>query len=337
MGKTFTYNFLDFTSNEIKSLIKNNINDADTVKLIREKIIENVKKQLNDKFKEKQNILKSIESIKNDGSVYSLDKICNYIPFNDNELNDQCNFGDGTDYTFPYGEYQYIIGRLDTLSALDDQLGGQLKKCNRIKVLNLGGDKLNWSIFINDIFIYCSFVHGYTPKDSKNQKINYFRFPIRAIYDNRCSVVEKCSINNNNCKDVDEFKISLDDLKHMNKFCVIGKEHTDQMFDVITFREVIILTKIFGMHVYEWMGPRNKVNDLDIKIYFFSVHDIPQEILNKQLSPEGTVLYKKINVNFKEAVGVQIGADYYKYLYKHNKHEYLESKKKYLELKNDLL
>lgn len=360
MEKYINYNFLNFKINDAEH--QKEMRESYIMENIKKQLLCNVKQQLNENFTDKQKIIQSIEGTshvnedahkhkkssdkpskceqleftdktKTDITIYNLHEMCEKIPFNDNidplkphTINHNgCVFNDGTNFTIPSNSYQYIIGRIDTLAALNKETN--ISNCSRIKFLNLEGNKLIWSAFVNDLFVYCGIAHGAHLRKQPDHKP--FQFPIRLILDNRCKDIQLCR-DDNACKKHNEedenIYISYEELKKFVQFCIIPKNISNTPYDPVTFREIIILTKIFGLHAYEWKGDLSKVGDLNISYYFFSFDNISQETLNKEEA--NGKHFKKVAVKFEKGVSVQFAGDYYMHQYKKYKTKYLQLKKK---------
>jgi hypothetical protein len=296
-------NFLEISGNNFNNF------DKDNIKFI----ITNIYTKLSEKIKnidENDNIKKQYESIlseidkifikkdkKDDNSNYlveNVDKLCRNIEFNgdiktsdyENENISKDNpFGDA--YTSLPEKYQYVIGRINTLSEISET--NNLYKNNRIKILYLDSKhhQKDWSIFINDLFIYCSIIYD---RQIYNEKSNKKVFGIRLIYD---------KTGCNETRNLDK-TYSTDSAKK----CIDSKENLETQFDTVTFREIIIICHLFGLKCYKYIGSDYIGYDNNkYETYFFS--NIDYETDNKYENITEKVkkwITDRINNNYKKNI-----------------------------------
>ena len=222
------------------------------------------------------------EHMKNnpDSKFYeNLDKICIKIPFDDAYVGKSRGFGD-----LPYQIYnltptfettktkraQYIIGRINSIQ----HFGGYTLKS--FKSLFLGGETFQWTPYVNDLFITCSYAYAKFLQIKNQNKGKKLVFPIMLVMAKKCVEGIKDDCNNNNCSRDPKFfsqsTITTKELKNMihnlkadgnqdpQRSCVyqpISDNKDPTVFPSITFRELVILADIFGMNVYRLESPDN--------------------------------------------------------------------------------
>ncbi len=314
-GKKFRYTFLGLQDKDLKKHLKGKLPDDEAT-------ISTIKKQITDSTVITADSKKILEGLLNkykSNTPDGMSEICQNIQFNDDIpvskqlkkspdlATDKPVYFDETDSTIEKESYQFIVGRFSTLTevsqilnkkstgkATEDRPMNYLFTHPRVKILHLEHkvkDNLEWSIGINDLFLYCAKLH--TTDKSK--------FSVRLVY------------NKNKC----ETSLKSGDIKTAQTVCVDSKEVLNTPEDIITFREMVALSHLFGLSCYHYTQKTSySVDDQNkptgIETYFFSnIHDVS-------------------NPSFKKMdTSVMVENDKYKY-------KYLKYKNKYIMLKNNL-
>jgi hypothetical protein len=314
----FVYDFMSLK----KPQLLNSINDKGLLNN-NDKTIGLIKSQLNNANLKPQTfpIIDPLMK-KTENTTESFHKSCQLIQFNDSILpSSQIDnnvkgvaFGDETDYTLPDNSYQYIVGRVNTLQkihkTLSERNGTGLYNNPKIKILDLadGTNKYNWSITLNDLFLYCAKMYD-MQKNTLNEK-NKTKFAIRLVYDkSTCNntINKTCNFSSDSCPKYESSKIAI-----AQTVCIDTGEALGQTYDTVTIREIGVIGKIFGMSCYKWIGSNPSYSlDKDIETYFFSS--------NEKVDDRNV---KKVDINFVEK---QSGGNIY--LIKYLKLKYLALKK----------
>ncbi len=302
----------------------------------------------------------------------NLTKLCIKIPFDDKYKEKEKGTG-----TVPYQIYnlapefktknkkdntektkqiQYIIGRVDSISNFS---GYKLKM---FKTLFLAGDTFQWTPFVNDLFITCSYAYAKFHQIKKTQETTDGKttesindndknliFPIMLVMAKSCVTEAPYECSENNVDDCVEhpqvFLKSTIDTKtleevmqtqknsgteHPHRTCVFsGISDNINKHPSVTFRELVILADILGMDVYKLKTPDTfDLNTDKFYIYYFSLPKKDgnfQKLIDAFNTANSGQGFRLVKIQIKWArTARQSGGDYEKYL---------EYKQKYVVLK----
>ena len=289
------------------------------IEVVEKDIIQNEKtKKDNPKIKRLitavTDVKEHMKNIPNYNFYENLDKICIKIPFDDAYAGKPRGFGD-----LPYQIYnltptftttkpkstttkqksaQYIIGRINSIQ----NFGGYTLK--PFKSLYLEGATFQWTPFVNDLFITCSYAYAKFLQIKNQGKGKNLVFPIMLVMAKNCveGITKDCNDNhnnnndnnnNNNCSRDPKFfsqsTITTEELKGMihnlktvgnqdpQRSCVyqpISDNKDPTVFPSITFRELVILADIFGMNVYRLESPDNYgLKSDEFYVYYFLLQE----------------------------------------------------------------
>jgi hypothetical protein len=332
-------NFLELKQNEIDEIkgenyaLKENITQL--VEHIKNKLAKymgsnDASKLIKSQYEEYLNIINKNKKNKNNKDknnkdeyeIRNMNTICDNIHFNGNLpeqkhgdiQNKTSPFGDA-DNTIPTNGYQYVIGRITTLKDINiivqtnNNNNVDLYKTQNIRILYLDEKEheKQWSIFINDLFIYCSVIYDkykyIDPKTESQIDQTKPKFAIRLIYDKE------------SCNEARQ----TDNKSDLQRICVGSALDLKTPYDVVTLREIEILAYVFGLKCYKYTLNNMNYNYVDkdkYETFFFTYEDIMTTGYENITDKVMTFVNKKI----------QKGGYYYKYLKYKNKYNNLKKK-----------
>jgi len=267
--------FLNLSAEEINNLKNKYHTTYNITKLIEhiktklESMINtNIHELLKNEYRNIFNIIKKNDNI----DITKMNEFCEDFQFNGNidikkqkhgnsEIIDTDLFGDNT---IPTRGYQYVIGRVNTLQKISETL--KLYDSYNIRILHLDEEKHTkvWSMFLNDLFLYCSIIYD---KHIQSTEKDY-KFAIRLIYDKK------------GCNQTKSDKNLIED---KNSKCIATSQELDREHDVVTLHEIIVIGYIFGLKCYKYIGDKLKYSNTKFETFFFTSKDLNED-LSKNLS-----------------------------------------------------